>query len=192
MENQPRSASRPSSGFAQRLKEDGRRTLEQRKRSAADRVDGIAQALERTGAQFVENDEPTLAELLHRVSGTVGNLATRLREGTLDDLVADTRSFARRNPGLFVAAGLVAGFAVARFVKASAQRSSDMGSSDMGSSDMGSSAVGSSDDRGSPDIDEPVPGAELSTDEAPTLTDEVQGESPAQPRAPSGRPTGGP
>lgn len=152
MENQPRSASRPSSGFAQRLKEDGRRTLEQRKRSAADRVDGIAQALERSGAQFVENDQPTLAELLNRISGTVGNLATRLREGTVDDLVADTRSFARRNPGLFVAAGLVAGFAVARFVKASAQRSP---------------AEAAFDD------------AESSTDDAaPTLTDEVDDEAP--------------
>ena len=158
MEN-PRSASRPSSGFAQRLKEDGRRTLEQRKRSAADRVDGIAQALERTGAQFVENDESTLAELLNRLSGTVGNFATRLREGTLDDLVADTRSFARRNPGLFIAAGLVAGFAVARFVKASAQRSYE-------EEEM--------------EADE-IPGAELSTDDAPTLTDEVQGAAPAGP-----------
>ena len=123
MENQPRSASRPSGGFAQRLKEDGRRTLEQRKRSAAERVDGIAQALGRSGAQFIENDEPTLAELVNRLSGTVGNLATRLREGTIDELVDDTRSFARRNPGLFIAAGVVAGFALARFVKASAQRS---------------------------------------------------------------------
>ena len=122
MENQPRSASRPTSGFTQRLKEDGRRTLEERKRSAADRVDGIAQALERTGAQFTENDEPTLAELISRLSGTVGNLATRLREGTVDDLVEDTRAFARRNPGLFIAAGVLAGFAVARFAKASAQR----------------------------------------------------------------------
>jgi hypothetical protein len=158
MENQARSASRPSSGFAQRLKEDGRRTLEQRKRSAADRVEGIAQALGRSGAQFVENDESTLAELLNRLSGTVGNLATRLREGSLEDLVDDTRSFARRNPGLFIAAGLVAGFAVARFVKASAQRSSDVGSPEP--------VVDLDDD------------AKSSASRAPTLMDEVDDEAP--------------
>lgn len=152
MENQPRSASRPSSGFAQRLKEDGWRTLEQRKRSAADRVEGIAQALGRSGAQFIESDESTLADLLNRLAGTVGNLATRLREGTFDDLVDDTRSFARRNPGLFLAAGLVAGFAVARFAKASAQRSSYMGSAEDAADDL--------DDR------------------APTLMDEVDDEAP--------------
>lgn len=156
METDPRSASRPTSGFTQRLKEDGRRTLEQRKRSAADRVDGIAQALERTGAHFTENDEPTLAELISRVSGTVGNLATRLREGTVDDLVDDTRTFARRNPGLFIAAGLLAGFAVARFVKASAQRSSD------------------EDELDEADLDDD----DLAADRAPTLTDEVDDEAP--------------
>jgi hypothetical protein len=152
MNSDPRSSSPPSSGFAQRLKEDGRQTLEERKRSAADRVEGIAQALERTGAQFSEN-EPTLAELANRLSGTVGNLATRLREGSIDDLVDDTRAFARRNPGLFIAGGLVAGFALARFVKASSQRTF------------------------ATEEEQEVPGAELSTDKAPTLTDEVQGAS---------------
>jgi hypothetical protein len=124
MATSPHSDSRSARGFAQRLKEDGRQTLEQRKRMAADRVEGIAQAIERTGAQFREN-EPTLADLASRLAGTVGNLATRLREGTFDELLEDTRSFARRNPGLFVAGGVAAGFVLARFVKASAQRTID-------------------------------------------------------------------
>ena len=121
MEPNPRSATRPSHGFAQRLKEDGRRTVEQRKRSAAQRVDEFAQAIERTGAQFREN-EPTLADIASRLAGTVGNIATRLREGSIDDLVQDTRAFARRNPGLFVAGGVIVGFAIARFAKASGRR----------------------------------------------------------------------
>jgi hypothetical protein len=121
MENNPRSASQSTRGFTQRLKEDGRQTLEQRKRSAADRVEGIAQALERTGAQFSDN-EPTLAEYATRLAATVGNLATRLREGSIDEIIDDTREFARRNPSLFIAGGVVAGFALARFVKASAAR----------------------------------------------------------------------
>jgi hypothetical protein len=153
METNPRSASRPASGFAQRLNEDGRQTLEQRKRSAAARVDEIAQAIERTGAQFSEN-EPTLANLANRLAGTVGNLATRLREGSIDDLVDDTRAFARRNPAWFMLGGVVAGFALARFVKASAQRSHE--------------------------IEANVPGAGLAADDAPTLTDEVQGATPMQ------------
>jgi hypothetical protein len=169
METEPRTESRSSSGFAQRLKEDGRQTIEQRKRSAADRVEGIAQALERTGAQFSDN-EPTLAQLANRLSSTVGNLATRLREGSIEDLVEDTRMLARRNPGLFIAGGLLAGFALARFVKASAERT-----------------------RGRTyDSAEDLPGAELSTDKAPTLTDEVMGDSPTAPGAQSDPLPGGP
>jgi hypothetical protein len=110
-----------SNGFAQRLKEDGRRTLEQRKRSAAQRVEEIAQAIERTGAQFSDN-EPKLADIASRLSATVGNLATRLREGSIEDLADDTRAFARRNPTLFIAGGVAAGFVLARFMKASARR----------------------------------------------------------------------
>jgi hypothetical protein len=121
METTPRSPSRPSHGFAQRLKEDGRQTLDQRKRSAADRVDEIAQAIGRTGEQFSGN-EPTLADFANRLANNVGNLATRLREGSIEDLVDDTRALARRNPGLFIAGGIVAGFALARFAKASAGR----------------------------------------------------------------------
>jgi hypothetical protein len=121
MEPNPRSSTRGTRGFTERLKEDGRRTIEQRKRSAAERVDGIAQAIERTGAQFSDN-EPTLADLATRLANTVGNLATRLREGSIEELVDDTRALARRNPGLFIAGGVLAGFALARFVKASASR----------------------------------------------------------------------
>ena len=128
MEPNPRSSStRPTRGFAQRLKEDGRRTIEQRKRSAAERVDGLAQAIERTGAQFSDS-EPTIADLANRLASTVGNFATRLREGSIDDLLDDTRAFARRNPGLFIASGVLAGFAVARFAKASARRSDEAAS----------------------------------------------------------------
>jgi len=121
MEPNPRSSTRPSRGFAERLKEDGRRTIEQRKRSAAERVDGIAQAIERTGAHFSDN-EPTLADMANRLASTVSNLATRLREGSIEDLVDDTRALARRNPGLFIAGGVIAGFVLARFAKASAHR----------------------------------------------------------------------
>jgi hypothetical protein len=156
MATDPRSE-RSTRGFTQRLKEDGRRTLEQRKRSAADRVDEIAQAIGRTGAQFSDN-EPTLADLASRLAGTVGNLATRLREGSIDDLVDDTRALARRNPGLFIAGGLVAGFALARFVKASPRRTEEVDTS-VEEDDL-----------------------EVSLDDAPTLMDEVVESAPDVPR----------
>jgi hypothetical protein len=118
MENQPGSASKQKLGLGQRLKQDGRQTLEQRKRSAADHINDIAQALERAAQQL---DEP-LGSYASRAALGVGNLATRLREGSLDDLVEDTRRLARRNPALFLAGGIAIGFALSRFIKASGQR----------------------------------------------------------------------
>jgi hypothetical protein len=145
MENELGSASDRKSGLAQRLKEDGRETLEQRKRSAAERVDEIAQAIGRVGAQFSEN-EPTLAGYADRIASTVGNFATQLREGSLEDLIDDTRALARRNPGLFIAGGVALGFALSRFVKASA---------------------------GSAEQDDDLSASEFSSAGAPTLTDEI-------------------
>jgi hypothetical protein len=153
MATDPRSTARSARAFTQRLKEDGRRTLEQRKRSAAARVEEIAQAIGRTGEQFSDN-EPTLADLAGRLAGTVGNLATRLREGSIDDLVEDTRAFARRNPSLFIAGGLLAGFVLARFVKASPRRIEEV------------------------DISLDEDDVEVSIDDAPTLTDEVVESAP--------------
>jgi exonuclease VII small subunit len=118
METQPGSASKQKPGLGQRLKQDGKQTLEQRKRSAADHINDIAQALERAASQL---DDP-LASYANRAALGVGNLATRLREGSIDDLLEDTRRLARRNPALFLAGGVAIGFALSRFIKASGQR----------------------------------------------------------------------
>lgn len=118
METQPGSASKQQIGLGQRLKQDGRQTLEQRKRSAADHINDIAQALERAASQL---EEP-LASYTNRAALSVSNLATRVREGSVDDLVEDTRRLARRNPALFLAGGVAIGFALSRFIKASGQR----------------------------------------------------------------------
>jgi len=118
METQPGSASKQKIGLGQRLKQDGRQTLEQRKRSAADHINDIAQALERAASQL---EEP-LASYTNRAALGVSNLATRVREGSIDDLVEDTRRIARRNPALFLVGGVAIGFALSRFIKASGRR----------------------------------------------------------------------
>lgn len=118
MTNQPGSAAKQKRGLGQRLKEDGRQTLEQRKRSAADHISDVAQALERAASQLGE----PLASYANRAAVGVGKFSTRLREGSIDDLLEDTRRLARRNPALFLAGGVAIGFALSRFIKASGQR----------------------------------------------------------------------
>lgn len=111
------------SGFTERLKEDSKQRIESGKRSAADHVSEIAQAITRASEQL-RDTQPTLADYTSRLADGVGNLATRLREGSWEALVDDTRQLARRNPALYLAGGVAVGFALSRFVKASGERAS--------------------------------------------------------------------
>lgn len=119
MENELESSSR--SGLTDRLKQDGKQKIESGKRSAADQIDEVAQAIDRAGAQLDES-QPTLAAYAGQIASGVGNLATRLREGSLDDILEDTRQLARRNPALFLMGGVALGVVLSRFLKASGER----------------------------------------------------------------------
>jgi hypothetical protein len=118
MENRREAVSTPSRGLTDRLRQDGRQQLESRKRVAADQIDELAHALERAGEQLDQN-QPTLAGYANQIASGVSNLATRLREGSVEELLDDARQAARRNPGLFLLGGFAVGVALARFLKAS-------------------------------------------------------------------------
>lgn len=108
------------SGITQRLKQDSKDRIETTKRSAADQIDQVAQALNRAGEEL-GSSQPTIANYAGQIASSVSNFATRLRDGSLDDLLNDTRQLARRNPGMFLLGGVALGFALSRFLKASAE-----------------------------------------------------------------------
>lgn len=108
-------------GITDRLKQDGRDKIESGKRSAADQIDQVAQALNRAGEELNQS-QPTLANYASQIASSVSTFANRLRDGNMDDLIADTRELARRNPGLFLLGGVALGFALSRFLKASADQ----------------------------------------------------------------------
>src|SRR5262245_1147239 len=114
-----RASSSSTSDLTEQLKQDGRQRIEQTKQTAAEHVETVAQALA-SAKERLEHDQPTLAEYAGRIATGVGNLATRLREGSMDDLLGDTRDLARRNPALFLAGSVALGFALSRFLKSSA------------------------------------------------------------------------
>lgn len=118
MENERESSAK--SGLTDRLKQDSRQKIETTKRSAADQIDEVAQAIDRAGAQLDES-QPTLAAYASQFASGVGNLATRLRDGSLDDILEDTRQLARRNPAMFLMGGVALGIVLSRFLKASGE-----------------------------------------------------------------------
>ena len=117
MEQQRGAISESARGLTDRLRSDGREQLETRKRMAAEQIEEVAHALSRAGEQL--ENQPTLAGYASQIATNVSNLATRLRDGSVEDLIDDTRRLARRNPGLFILGSFAAGVALARFLKSS-------------------------------------------------------------------------
>jgi hypothetical protein len=118
MEQRSEAVSTSARGLTEKLRQDGRQQLENRKRVAADQIDELAHALGRAGEQL-DQSQPTLASYANQIASGVSNLATRLRDGSVEELLDDARGVARRNPGLFLLGGFALGVALARFLKAS-------------------------------------------------------------------------
>ena len=183
-------ATSQGSSMTSGLAEAGRGALEQATSAARDAMPRITEAartqataqaetakdaLADTGERLAQSlrsaldggDDSVQARLMAAAADAVTDLSNQLRGRSFNDLLNDASAFARRNPGAFVAAAALAGFAIARFARASATSnqgsqysdqygsqsygggygsSSGMGgmaSSSMGTGDMGGSSMGS-------------------------------------------------
>jgi ElaB/YqjD/DUF883 family membrane-anchored ribosome-binding protein len=137
------------------------RTTEAAKTQAMDQAETAKDALADTGERLAQSlrsaldggDDSVQARLMGAAADTVSDLANSLRGRSFNQLLSDAESFARRNPGAFVAAAALAGFALARFARASASSSSHdsqyggqsygaAGGTTYGSGGMGDSSMG--------------------------------------------------
>ena len=74
----------------------------------------------RGAAKAFSQDTPAAARAIEMAAGYVEDAATKMRNGSLQDLMAGMTSFARRQPAAFLGLSVLAGFAAVRFLKASA------------------------------------------------------------------------
>lgn len=81
----------------------------------ADQGERLASALH----QKADGMEPDSMKrrVMDSVAGGVESVSSKVRDGSLSQLVADTEDFARRNPVLFIAGAALAGFAIARMTQ---------------------------------------------------------------------------
>jgi hypothetical protein len=103
---------------AERLKEEGKQRLERGKSTAADQVDQVASALRSAGDEL--GGQSSLGTYANQLAESISRFGTRLRDGSIEDLMQDMQTAARRNPALFIAGGFAAGMVLARLIKASA------------------------------------------------------------------------
>ena len=105
-----------ASAMKDRIKQEGRQRIEQGKRSAAEQMEGVADALGAAGSRLGQS-QPTLASYASNLANGVGDVATRLRDGNIEDLYRDVRRLATEHPGMFLLGSAAVGLAIARFMK---------------------------------------------------------------------------
>jgi len=109
--------------MAGRAKEQGRSMLERQKDSAAAQVDSVTHAFRNAAGQLQGEGEPQAGRYISMAAEQLESLGRGLREKNMDTLFRDAEDLARRSPGAFFAASLIAGFLFSRFLKSSAQHS---------------------------------------------------------------------
>jgi hypothetical protein len=99
-------------------------TFGEQKGRAADQLNTVASALRQAGSELQNSDQPSIAQYAEAAAEQVERLSSYIKEREFGELWADLQATAKRQPELFVAGALAAGFLVGRFLKSSGSQSS--------------------------------------------------------------------
>jgi hypothetical protein len=98
--------------------EEARDFAEERKSAAADNVGRLSRAVH-DAAEQLGQELPQAAGFIHSAADRMQSASKTLRERSMEDMVGDFTSFARRQPAAAFAGAVLAGFALSRFLKSS-------------------------------------------------------------------------
>jgi ElaB/YqjD/DUF883 family membrane-anchored ribosome-binding protein len=82
-----------------------------------DLLEGVGEVIGDAARSVDERLGEDYGAYAHRAAGAVSDLAGRLKEKSVDDLVDDTRDFVRKSPVIALGIAAVAGFALIRVLK---------------------------------------------------------------------------
>jgi hypothetical protein len=100
---------------------------DEQKEFAAKQVNGVAEAVRSAARSLDHSQSPTVARYADQAAGQIEELAHGLRRRQWGDIIADIEDIARRQPALFVAGAIAAGFLAGRFLSVSAGRNHKAG-----------------------------------------------------------------
>ena len=109
---------REASGVANDLKDRALNFAETQKRTGADRLSDVAGAVERAAGE-IEQESPDAARYIRQAAQGVQRFSSQMRERGIEDIAAQARDIARRQPLLVFGGAVLAGLAIARFLKSS-------------------------------------------------------------------------
>ena len=106
--------------------------VDQRSTQAGERVAGTASDVRSIAEELRNQGKDAPANLAEQVASQADRVGDYLKGASGDRLLRDVEDFARRQPMLVAAGGLVLGFAASRFMKASSSRRYESGSESYG------------------------------------------------------------
>jgi hypothetical protein len=96
--------------------------LDEQKQGAGRQITGVAAAVRSAAQSLDQTDTPGLARYIDQMAGGIERFGNRLRERGWSELGDDIKALAQRQPALFIAGAVIAGFLAGRFLWASQNR----------------------------------------------------------------------
>lgn len=97
--------------------------VDERKAMAADRLHSFADALRQTGSTLQDRQEESVAGYANAAADQIEKFSGYLRQQDIGNVLQEVQNFARRQPEVFVAGTLAAGFLLGRLFKSSSSSS---------------------------------------------------------------------
>ncbi len=101
-----------------------RGALTGQKDRAADGLGDLAQMLQQSATQMKQQGQAGGASIAENMGNRVSTLSDTIHGKEIEEILADTESFAREKPAVFLALASLIGFILARFLKSSGQAAS--------------------------------------------------------------------
>jgi hypothetical protein len=109
-------AQREVGRLGEQMRDAAASLIDEQKERMAMAVHGIADMLRRTADTLERENNATAAHYADRAAAQVDRLSETVRNRELGEMVASTEAFARRQPALFIAGAVAAGFVLGRLL----------------------------------------------------------------------------
>jgi len=109
-------ARRGARRVGEQVREAAESVLHEQQERIADVVHGFADALRQTADTLERDDQRTIARYADQAAEQIDRLGETMRSRRIADMLANAEGFARREPALFMAGAVAAGFVIGRLL----------------------------------------------------------------------------